>query len=236
MTDGVAKRNSLDDLVLEHYTEEPLVFDRNRTYEQNALREYGKPRGFWVSVAGEDDWPQWCRSEEFHVAGLKYRSVVKLKPDAAVLMIGTGVELDAFHKIFSVENRDWQALSGNFNYRPLNWQLVTEIYQGIIITPYLWSHRLSGPSWYYGFDCASGCIWDVSAIESVTPAGTPEGWPWDKTSCDRCGALRSEFNEAGECLACQASDFMKGFDPKNFDPTKWFPVPPPGAPEEGGAT
>jgi hypothetical protein len=32
-------------------------------------------------------------------------------------------------------------------------------------------------SWYYGWDCASGCIWDVDAIERVTLAtATPLDW------------------------------------------------------------
>ena len=23
--------------------------------------------------------------------------------------------------------------------------------------------------WYYGWDCASGCVWDASAVQSVEP-------------------------------------------------------------------
>ena len=37
---------------------------------------------------------------------------------------------------------------------------------GIIISPYQWDCRLALESgWYYGWDCSSGCIWDISCIQ-----------------------------------------------------------------------
>ena len=50
--------------------------------------------------------------------------------------------------------------------RPINWPAVAERYGGILITPYQWSHRMS-LHWYCGWDCASGCVWDLSQIKSV---------------------------------------------------------------------
>ena len=48
----------------------------------------------------------------------------------------------------------------------INWQPLTEQYAGIIISPYQWKRRLDGRAsdWYYGWDCASACIWDLSAV------------------------------------------------------------------------
>ena len=37
---------------------------------------------------------------------------------------------------------------------------------GIIIAPYQWYCRMT-VDWYYTWDCASGCIWNLDAIESV---------------------------------------------------------------------
>lgn len=50
----------------------------------------------------------------------------------------------------------------------INWPMVADRYQGIVIAPYLWSRRMDGGLWYYGWDCASGCIWDAAAVASVT--------------------------------------------------------------------
>ena len=48
----------------------------------------------------------------------------------------------------------------------IDWKKVKSKYQGIIIAPYQWSCRLNLDSnWYYGWDCASGCIWDLDCIK-----------------------------------------------------------------------
>lgn len=169
---------ALHDLVLEHYTSEPLVFDRGRIYDQQKPRGFGKPVGFWVSVAGEDDWPSWCRSEEFCVGSLKNCSRITLAEDAKVLLVSSPGQLIEFHRAFSIEDPDRPLLEGSdpftttFNrlHRPVVWSLVIERWQGVVFAPYLWSMRFDGPSFYYGLDCASGCIWDLDAIKSVTPA------------------------------------------------------------------
>lgn len=52
----------------------------------------------------------------------------------------------------------------------LDWAAIGKLYDGIIIAPYLWERRLNGGAmWYYGWDCASGCIWNPRAISEVNP-------------------------------------------------------------------
>lgn len=53
----------------------------------------------------------------------------------------------------------------------IRWPLVASLYDGILIPRYLWSIRFR--NWYYGWDCASGCVWntDVIRIESVEESG-----------------------------------------------------------------
>ena len=42
--------------------------------------------------------------------------------------------------------------------------VAAEGWAGIEIAPYIWARRLDGPArWYYGWDAASGCIWDPTA-------------------------------------------------------------------------
>ena len=50
----------------------------------------------------------------------------------------------------------------------IDWAEVASKYDGIIISPYQWSLRLDMEMmWYYGWDCASGCIWNISAIKEL---------------------------------------------------------------------
>ncbi len=57
----------------------------------------------------------------------------------------------------------------NTRARPLADQ-VAKLYQGIIIAPYCYSIRLDNDCfWYYPWDCASGCIWDATAIAALVP-------------------------------------------------------------------
>jgi hypothetical protein len=60
--------------------------------------------------------------------------------------------------------------SGNYLYY-IDWSKVAAKHQGIIIAPYCYARRLTyHTAWYYGWDCASGCIWDLKAIQSVEVA------------------------------------------------------------------
>lgn len=50
----------------------------------------------------------------------------------------------------------------------VNWPLIATRWDGIIIAPYQWSCRYDDRTfWYYGWDCASGCIWNLHAITDV---------------------------------------------------------------------
>lgn len=146
---------------LSHYTEQPLVFDRERTYEQGTTSN-GKPRGMWVSIDGEYGWPEWCRAENWGVERLAHRTPVTLAPNANVLVMGSLAELITFTERYGYHR--WAMWS-------IDWTRVEQDYDGVIITPYLWDARLNEHTdWYYGWDCASGCIWNLDAIRVGTPA------------------------------------------------------------------
>ena len=61
--------------------------------------------------------------------------------------------MDKFHNQYCV--------SGRFKYiEGINWVEVSEMYDGVEISPYQWKRRLAiNFMWYYGWDCASGVIW-----------------------------------------------------------------------------
>lgn len=155
-------------LTLDHFAETAIVLDRTLVYEQATPHTYGKPRGIWVSVRGEDDWPSWCQSEGFHLVGLTTRHDVVLHPDANILLLSTSIELRAFTDEFGIReaksygSHSWVDLS-------TDWARVAREHDGIVIAPYQWSERLD-LSWYYGWDVASGCIWNLDAIAALLPA------------------------------------------------------------------
>ena len=119
-------------------------------------RGYAKPTGFWFSVEGKDDWPSWCIAEDWHTADLACAHVLALSPTARICWIKGAAMLDAFDREYGRDNRN----------REIQWERVAAKFDGIVIAPYLWSRRLI-VDWYYGWDCASGCIWNVQAIAGL---------------------------------------------------------------------
>lgn len=153
-----------------HYSREPLALEALHSCKQDGRPNSIKPHGLWLSVEGEGShgWRKWCEGEQWGLANLVYRHVVTLAPDASVLT------LDATRDILDFSKRFVAVQAG---YPPdlrdttmfLNWPSVANEYAGLIIAPYNWSLRLDDrTSWYYGWDCASGCIWDHRAIANIT--------------------------------------------------------------------
>ncbi|OZC59227.1 hypothetical protein CH276_22530 [Rhodococcus sp. 06-470-2] len=125
-----------------------------------------KPAGFWVSVAGEDDWPSWCRSEEFALESLTVPHVVTLTAEANVLRINSEAELVAFDAKYHIAD-SWYLERGIESHWSIDWPRLYGEYDGIIIAPYQWKQRYGDLNWYYGWDCASGCIWNLAAIAAL---------------------------------------------------------------------
>lgn len=145
--------------MLYHYSDAPLVFDPSRTYKQEG--NFFKPRGLWISDESEGSfgWREWCLGEQF--GRLTCRSVVTLQRDANVLRVQSVSDLLEFTRTFRLNPPRYRGDDS------IDWPRVVRAYAGIIITPYQWSMR-NNLMWYYSWDCASGCVWDLKAIESVT--------------------------------------------------------------------
>lgn len=150
-----------------HYSEEKFELEP-REYDQKRNRWQAKPNGLWFSVEGKYDWKSWCLVENFEVPSLFHSYEIVLKPHSRILLIKTQEELFEFTKAYPLRTlRD-----ADDDTHQLNWMPVRIKYQGIIIAPYRWDCRLHmDSSWYYGWDCASGCIWDLDAIEKFTYLG-----------------------------------------------------------------
>ena len=145
-----------------HYTKEKFSLEQIE-YAELQLSFQSKPAGFWVSVEGPYDWEWWCKAETYNLENLVVSYEVKLKENAKILYLETETEIFEMAKKYPAKIRTWDAESDTYR---LDWNEIKKEYQGIIIPQYLWECRLSQKScWYYGWDCASGCIWDLSCIE-----------------------------------------------------------------------
>ena len=156
-------------LKLSHFTSDPIDAVVSKSQEE---AQYFKPSGLWVSVDGPDDWPSWCRSEEFGDIDNEIRYRVDLNSNCNVLILSTSGQLKDFNKKYSYTPSAYKNLLAGIGW--INWKKVANDYQGLIIAPYCWELRLDPDvMWYYGWDCASGCIWAAEAVKSITPVAKP---------------------------------------------------------------
>lgn len=157
------------------YDKGPIFIDtlanrdqRPRVDADGYASEYEKPRGFWLTDDSEHCWRSWCTGEQWGLEGLTHRHEVDLDEDR-VLILRSAYEVEAFARQYAFES--WWGPAGQarkYCNRCIDWSEVATRYAGIIIAPYQWSLRMAnGFSWYYGWDCASGCIWDAQAIKDV---------------------------------------------------------------------
>jgi hypothetical protein len=136
-----------------HCAAAPFTLDRSYQYEQGSYRNGTlKPSGLWFSVDG--DWERWCDENEFALDKRLCVYAVEYQPERVLPVIGAGA-IDAVTARYAVRGSRYE----------INWKYLASDYAGIVIEPYVWERRLDGDSgWYYGWDCASGCIWDLSVI------------------------------------------------------------------------
>lgn len=146
-------------LRLVHYSARPL--SALKPVKAATQSQGPKPRGLWLSV--EDDpetsWRGWCEAESFSLDRLKVATPLLIGPSANVLHLRGAADIDTFTAEYLAETERYSWA--------IDWPKVTARYDGIIIAPYVWTRRLhDGCSWYYGWDCASGCVWNTDILLS----------------------------------------------------------------------
>ena len=112
-----------------------------------------KPSGLWYGIG--DSWIRWVRSE---MEDWEYDNVFKLNiNESNILKISNILELKLYDRIYGM---DYNGM------RMMDWVEVAKDYDGIEIAPYINEGRFEY-DWYYGWDVASGCIWNKDAITSI---------------------------------------------------------------------
>lgn len=149
-----------------HYSPTPISKLDTRTYPQP---QENKPDGFWFSCDPRETesltWLEWCIVEEHYLERLSYPHEIRLSADANILHLNTREKVIEFSQRFRSPMRSELGLRTNC---VLDWESVSKAYQGIFIEPYFHDLRVKYETlWYYGWDCVSGCIWDLAAIQSL---------------------------------------------------------------------
>lgn len=128
-----------------------------------------KPSGIWVSVEDVGNpkdnltWPEFCEDADFEPECLRYVHEIVLSGDANLLHLSTTSDMLSFNRLF----RKPLFLRGIFSNFTIDWPRISDEYQGILIAPYHFDLRMDRDFfWYFGWDCSSGCIWDLEAIAS----------------------------------------------------------------------
>ena len=155
-----------------HYSAKPFTGPL-RDVDEHPL--HFKPSGLWVSVEGEDDWPDWCHAEDWGLDRLRYAHEVALAPEANLLRLTTPADIDrltAEHGIDPLSKYHDRTLAWTPSYTYIDWPAIAARHDGIVIAPYQPSRRLAFDAmWYYAWDCASGCIWRARAVAGVSLIG-----------------------------------------------------------------
>ncbi len=153
----------MDDIKYIHYSADRIIVVRSAKQKTEL---YMKPNGLWFSVEDGNGWQGWCQDNSWNLDCFKFHHLLKLKKDADICRIQNTNQFDFFANSYK-EYPPWDI--GHMIAMFINWARVAEKYQGIIIAPYLYDRRLeSNSSWYYGWDCSSGCVWDTDAVESIS--------------------------------------------------------------------
>lgn len=151
-----------------HFSATPVTEVYAVQQEVKHPRDFGpKPKGLWVSDEDEYGWREWCEDNQFGEDRMTCAHLVELADDARAMTLTSAEDIDRFTDQYGHE-RD----GGHYYWA--DWERLATTHQGILITPYIWQRRMTNhTSWYYPWDCASGCIWDPAAVKSITPIDLP---------------------------------------------------------------
>lgn len=153
---------------LVHFSKNPFVFfDRGRDYKnRDYSSRFNKPNGLWLSDEDAYGWSElvttenWTGKEDTLAYGIEF----EVLDWSRVLHIKDELDFLYFEEDFKDRKK---TPDPNYEITCIKWSKVAESYGGILITPYLWTMR--DHPWYHGWDCASGCFWNLSLLEPKIP-------------------------------------------------------------------
>jgi hypothetical protein len=152
--------DELYDAIKNVHTNDRIIMSSNSelTFNQVPIEKQSqgaKPRGLWYGVG--PSWIDWVRSE---MPDWEVDNIFKIDIDVdKILKITNSEELLVFNKNYGVKTQ---------YYNVIDWAKVASDYGGIEISPYNYKLRMEREVfWYYGWDVASGCVWNEGVITGV---------------------------------------------------------------------
>lgn len=135
-----------------------------------------KPNGIWYQV--DDEWEKWIEGENWAPREYKHKYLVGTSK-ANILKLSTAEEVIEFQESYKARMYPEATI---YN---IDWGKVQGIWDGIEISPYF--HELRSRVnvdmlWYYGWDVASGVVWNYQDLrfkylgKFVPSVGTKLGW------------------------------------------------------------
>ena len=148
LTQLVNELKLTDDMRI-HMSKKPFELEP-RTFTQTVTV---KPSGFWYGFGSE--WIDWTRNEMPEWTG-KYiydidtgnTNVLQIKTNAEMLQFNSEYKADVYMKDAG---------------EAIDWKKVASKYGGIEINPYQYDDAML--LWYYGWDIACGCVWNLSGVK-----------------------------------------------------------------------
>lgn len=140
-----------------HWTKRPVTNWQPRPVVR-ADRHSFKPVGLWYEIDG--GWIDWCSGEQPDWArAYAGHYPIEVTIPTRLLTLATPADVWAFSRRYSTNIVP--------HLRGIDWQRVARDHGGIEIRNYWKMSTLRFEidlMWFYGWDCSSGCVWDLTAI------------------------------------------------------------------------
>jgi hypothetical protein len=121
-----------------------------------------KPAGLWYAPG--DAWPKFLTMKGLQHLHRPHVFEVKFNPEAKILRVN---DIGGIRVVATMAKDTFMPRNAS-----ILWAKLARVYAGIEIIPYVHEARLAmDTEWYYPWDVASGCVWDPTALASVTYVG-----------------------------------------------------------------
>ena len=153
-----------------HMSRKPITKLTKRKYGMNMTGV--KPKGLWYGIDGS--WANWCVGNEW--GGGRYFYELSFDTNR-ILHINNLKQFNAFEEEYACDSmldrmlKDFgitppksMFMARAFGPTAIDWERLKKKYAGLEINPWFYEKHLES-MWYYGWDCASGVIWDVSVVK-----------------------------------------------------------------------
>lgn len=136
-----------------HFSDRREIF-----FEDKAQVLDTKPRGLWYGF--DNSWIDWVHSNMPEWEETHFTHKFKIEVDESKILVLKAKDMVPFTMEFSQKR---------YGLKVINWPAIAkEGWCGIEIPQYHDELRLDFDFfWYYGWDCASGCIWNKDVLKDI---------------------------------------------------------------------